>query len=80
MHKVGIISATYQDDYKIFLTFDDGIKGIANLKSFLFDKDCGVFSRLRNKEQFKKFKLESHTISWEDDLDLAPEFLYDLIF
>lgn len=79
MHKFNVIKAQYQDDYKIFLTFDDGIKGVVDLKSFLFDQDCGVFTRLRDKEQFKNFTINSHTLTWEDDLDLAPEFLHDLL-
>jgi hypothetical protein len=79
MHKFNVIKAQYQDDYKIFLTFDDGIKGVVDLKSFLFDQDCGVFTRLRDKEQFKNFTINSHTLTWKDDLDLAPEFLHDLL-
>ncbi|MBU6339565.1 MAG: DUF2442 domain-containing protein [Rickettsiales bacterium] len=79
MHKFNVIKAEYQDDYKISLTFDDGIKGVVDLKNFLFDQDCGVFTRLRDKEQFKNFTLTSHTLTWQDDLDLAPEFLRDLL-
>lgn len=79
MHKFNVENAQYQNDYKIFLTFDDGVKGIVDLKSFLFDQDCGVFARLKDKEQFKSFIIDSHTITWGDDLDLAPEFLHDLL-
>lgn len=57
MHKLNMENAQYQNDYKIFLTFDDGVKGIVDLKSFLFDQDCGVFARLKDKEQFKNLSL-----------------------
>ena len=76
---ISIKSAQYQSDYKIFLSFSDGTSGIVDLKEFLFDSDCGVFERLKDKEQFKNFTLDSHTIIWGEDLDLAPEFLYDLL-
>ena len=56
MHRFNIENAKYQNDYKIFITFDDGIKGIVDLKSFLLNQDCGVFARLRDKEQFKNLK------------------------
>lgn len=79
MHKFNIESAQYQSDYKIFLTFDDDVKGTVNLEKFLLDQDCGVFARLRNKSEFKNFKVDYHTIVWGDDLDLAPEFLHDLL-
>jgi hypothetical protein len=79
MHRFNIENAKYQNDYKIFITFDDGIKGIVDLKSFLLNQDCGVFARLRDKEQFKNFTIDSHALTWGDDLDLAPEFLHDLL-
>jgi hypothetical protein len=79
MHKFNIENAKYKEDYKIFLSFDDGTEGIVDLKSFLFDQDCGVFERLKDKKQFKNFTIESHTLVWGDDLDLAPEFLHDLL-
>jgi hypothetical protein len=57
MHKFNIEQAQYRDDYKIFLSFDDGIEGVVDLKDFLVNQDCGVFSRLRDKKQFKNFTL-----------------------
>jgi hypothetical protein len=79
MHKFNIENAQYQNDYKIFLTFDDGLKGVVDLQSFLFDQDCGVFTRLRDKNQFKNFTIDGRTLAWGDDLDLAPEFLRELL-
>ncbi len=79
MHKFNIEQAKYQDDYKIFLSFDDGLSGIIDLKNFLLSPDCGVFIRLRDKQQFKNFTLDSHTLTWGSDLDLAPEFLHDMV-
>ena len=32
-----------------------------------------------HKQQFKNFIIENHTLVWGNDLDLAPEFLYDLL-
>ena len=78
MHKFNIKKAQYKYDYKILLSFDDGVEGVADLKDFL-NGNCGVFARLRDREQFKNFKLDSHTIVWGDDLDLAPEFLHEMV-
>ena len=79
MHKFNVEDAHYQNDYKILLAFDDGIKGVVDLKNFVFDKNCGVFKRLQNQEQFKNFAIENDTIAWGEDLDLAPEFLHELL-
>jgi len=79
MHKHNIEQAKYQEDYKIFLNFDDGLKGIVDLKNFIFNNSFSAFKRLQDKKQFKDFSLENHTLVWGNDLDLAPEFLYDLL-
>jgi hypothetical protein len=31
------------------------------------------------KQQFKNFIIKNHTLVWGNDLDLASEFLYDLL-
>ena len=62
-----------------FLGFDDGLKGIVDLKNFIFNNSFSAFKRLQDKNQFKDFILENHTLAWGNDLDLAPEFLYDLL-
>ena len=79
MHKFNVKIAIYEGDYKIFFTFDDGEKGIVDLKNFIFDENCGIFKRLQNINDFKDFSINSNTVAWGDDLDLAPEFLHDLV-
>ena len=79
MHKHNIRQAKYHDGYKIFLGFDDGLKGIVDLKNFIFNNSFSAFKRLQDKNQFKDFILENHTLVWGNDLDLAPEFLYNLL-
>ena len=48
-------------------------------KLIIFNNDFSAFKRLQDKKQFKDFNLENHTLVWGNDLDLAPEFLYDLL-
>lgn len=79
MHLVNIKKAEYAKDYQIFLSFDDGISGVVDLRHFLFEKKTPAFNRLKDVNQFKKFTIESHTVVWGDDLDLAPEYLHYLL-
>ena len=37
----------------------------------------GVFMKLRDREIFKKVHAESGAIVWSEDLDLAPEYIYE---
>ncbi len=72
----GVVSATYRGKYKIEITFEDGKKGIVDLSKYI-DKG-GVFERFRDINFFKSFKVNSElgVLSWEDEVDVAPETLY----
>lgn len=71
-----VINAEYVDGYKIYFQFNNGQDGIVDLEEALWGS---VFEPLKNIEQFKKFEISAtlHTIFWENEADLAPEFLYD---
>ena len=67
--------AEYLKDYKIFIVFDNNKKGEVDLKDRLWGE---VFEPLKNKEYFKKFKVNEDlgTIAWPNGADIAPEALY----
>ena len=71
-----VVSATYKGKYKIEITFEDGKKGIVDFSKYL-DKG-GVFSRFRDINFFKSFKVNSElgVLSWGNVVDVAPETLY----
>jgi len=66
--------AEYLRDYKIHVTFDDGLQGIIDLEDELWGE---VFEPLRNTDVFRLFRVdrELDTIVWPTGADLAPEFL-----
>lgn len=70
--------AEYVSGYKISLEFADGSKGVADLKKII-DKG-GVFNELQKLENFKKFFIHSElkVLTWENEIDIAPETLYAL--
>ncbi len=72
---VWITKASYAEDFKIELTFNDGLSGVVDLKDQFTGK---IFEPLKDVEFFKKFELDSWTLTWPNDSDFAPEFLYDL--
>ncbi|MDM8567538.1 DUF2442 domain-containing protein [Candidatus Halobeggiatoa sp. HSG11] len=62
--------AEYVSEYKIKLTFDNGVKKVA---------DCskgGIFEPLKDIEYFKQFFVDGWTISWPNGADIDPETLY----
>ena len=72
--------ATYMGDYTLHLVFNNGMEGIADLKETIFDDKWPVFSFLKEKANFKNFKVEHSTVIWSDQLDLASEYLFFLAF
>lgn len=75
---VSIIQAKYLTAYKIALQFDNGESGIVDLKQTIFNDHRKIFEPLRELHYFKSFKLDAWTITWSNNADFAPEFLYEL--
>ena len=70
-----LVDMKYVSEYKIWLSFEDGIEGEVDLEDELWGE---VFEPLRRRARFKTVRLdkELNTICWEDGADFAPEFLY----
>ncbi len=75
---VGIVKADYIKDYSVSLQFDNGESGIVDLKDTIFKDHRKIFEPLREINFFKSFKLDSWTMTWSNNADFSPEFLYDL--
>jgi len=71
-----VTTAEYVDSYRIRVQFNNGEAGLVDLKDSLWGP---MFEPLRDVNVFKRFRVSEvlHTVCWEHDADLAPEFLYD---
>lgn len=67
-----VIEARHVRDYRVWVRFNDGTSGEVDLSEEL---EGPVFGPLRDVNQFKRFTLRGHTLSWENGADFAPEFL-----
>ena len=70
-----VIDAKYKDGYTIEVKFNNNKKGTVDFTSIVNDKRIKPFQKLKDKNRFKNFKVD-YTIKWDDDLDIAPEYLY----
>jgi hypothetical protein len=70
-------SAKYLDGYRLSVTFADDKSGIADLERLV--RNAPVFRRLLDVNEFKQFRINPDfgVICWGDDLDVAPETLYE---
>lgn len=73
-----ITDATYLNAYKIKVKFNDGTEGTVDLESTIINDHREIFKALKEQDQFRRFKVDADTLVWENGLDLAPEYLYDL--
>lgn len=63
-----------QDDYTLLLTFADGTRKVYNARPLL---NKSIYSQLNNLAFFKCAKAECGTVVWDNDIDIAPEHLYE---
>lgn len=63
-----------KNDYTMLLTFADGSERVYNARPLLEKK---LYSRLHNLSFFLAAKAECGTVVWNDDIDIAPEHLYE---
>jgi len=71
---IGIISVTPQDNYILHLTFENGEQRLLDMKPYL---NRGVFKELADKNMFNTAHVSFDTVAWKNEVDLAPEVLYE---
>lgn len=71
-----VVEARYLGDYKVWLEFNDGRKGVVDLADELVGDEL---LPLRNRDHFARFYLDVGlaSIAWLEGQDFAPEFLYE---
>jgi hypothetical protein len=70
------VEAKHIQDYQVWIKFDDGKSGKINLIDEIWGE---VFEPLKDIDYFRNFKIENDTLSWKNEADLAPDFLYELL-
>lgn len=61
-------------DYTLLLQFADGKEKIFDAMELL---DIPIYEELKNPGFFLKARVEGDTVCWSDEIDIAPEYLYE---
>lgn len=69
-----IVNVEVLENYQLLLTFDNNVKKIKDMKPYL---DKGIFKKLKDKDVFSKVKISFGTVSWDDDIDMCADSLYE---
>ena len=67
------VSVNALPEYKIQVTFDDGVSGVIDLKDFI---GKGVFFGLKNPELFNKVYTTGYSIAWSEELEIDMIAIY----
>jgi hypothetical protein len=70
-----VVSVKYLDNYRLNLTFNNGIEGIVDLEQELYGE---IFEPLKDKSLFQQVFVTSRTVEWSNGADFAPEFLFEI--
>jgi len=67
-------SAVPLPGYKLFVEFDDGVRGNVDLSAWV---GKGVFKAWHDENNFKKFIITSDKkLEWNDNIDMDPDAFY----
>lgn len=72
---LAITAAEYIEDYKLRLTFNNGIVRIVDFVPLM---QKGICKKLRDKDYFRAFTLDPFTVDWNNEIGFAPEYLYEI--
>ena len=74
---IGITAVKPQENYILLLTFENGEQRCLDMKPYL---NRGVFRELADKDMFNTVHVVFDTVAWKNNVDLAPEVLYEKSF
>lgn len=72
-----IIEAKYLHDHIIWVKFNNGEQFELDLSPIFKEDKTSVFEPLKEVEFFKNFHV-NYTLCWENEIDVAPEYIYFL--
>lgn len=69
---LSISNVVPQEDFTLLITFENGERGILDIKPYL---DFGIFGKLKDYELFRRVHVSFDTVAWDCGADLDPEFI-----
>ena len=70
-----VTKAEHLDGYRLLVWFNDNAIKVIDLAGYLHKLHLAP---LKENGRFRTFKLDLGTIIWEGEIDIAPEYLYNI--
>jgi hypothetical protein len=76
---VWVVKAELMDGYEVFVEFNDGTSGLIDFKEKLRNDHRQIITDLLDLDKFRTVKVDLDTLCWDNGVDFAPEYLYEII-
>jgi hypothetical protein len=70
-----ITKAEFLEEYRLLVWFNDGAVKLVDLAGFLYKPHLAP---LKENDRIRRFQIALGTIEWEGEIDIAPEYLYNI--
>ena len=64
--------------YELLIKFNDGKNTIVDLKNTIENDHRPIIRTLLDVNTFNSFTVANDTVCWENGVDFAPEYLYEI--
>jgi hypothetical protein len=68
-----------EDNYRLYVRFFDGTAGYVEMKERVLSPGAKAFASLADPEVFSQVGIGLGTVMWANEMDLAPDAMYDEI-
>lgn len=73
-----VLNATYLSGHSISISFSSGETWVVDLAPFLSKAKNPATSQFLNKKKFRVFKLSNGYLTWNGQMDISADYLYQL--
>ena len=70
-----VTKAEYLEGYRFIVWFNDGAVKLVDLTGYLHKPHLAP---LKEHGRIRRFQIDLNTIIWEGEIDIAPEYLYNI--
>jgi hypothetical protein len=76
---IKIINAELKEGYRIYVEFNNGTKGIIDLREIIENDHREIIRELLDVKMFATVKVNLNTLCWNNGVDFAPDYLFEQI-
>ena len=68
-----VVEAKHIEGYVLHIKFNNSVEGNVDLAELV---NKGIFRQIKNLKRFSAFSIDHGVLTWSQDIDIAPEYLY----